>query len=139
MPNNLDDRGSETPPSAQELIDCVEAYFASADKFDVSATLAVMTADCVLEYLTDDRRYEGRDEGIKAYFEQRAKTFENAWHGTFLHVADPARGRVTTRFDVRRKLKDGDKEIRDNINLFEFEGRLVKRISVWRSLLKSDI
>ena len=136
MPNQLADPGAETP-SAEDLIACVEAYFASADSFDISETLAVMTPDCVLEYLTDDRRYEGRDEGIKAYFEQRAKTFDTAWHGTFFHVADPARGCVATRFDVRRKLKDGATEIRDNINLFEFEGRLVKRISVWRSLLKA--
>lgn len=124
--------------AAQELIGCIEAYFASTDIFDVPATLNTMTPDCVMEYLSDNRRYEGRDEGIKAYFEQRAGKLAKAWHGNFSHVVDPSSGRVATRFDVRRQEKDGDPEVRDNINLFQFEGRLIKRISVWRSVLNPN-
>lgn len=129
--------GQETTLSARELIDRVEAYFASADKCDVSATLETMAPDCVVEYLTEGVRYEGRDEGVKAYFEQRAKNVAKSWHGNLSHVADPVSGRVATRFDVRRTDKDGVERTGDNIDLFQFEGRQIKRISVWKSAGKT--
>ncbi len=139
MPNTNKKKtaAQEAMPDAQHLIDCIETYFASTDNFDVQATLGTMTPDCMLEYLTDNRRYEGRDEGIKEYFEERAVMLASAWHGNFSHVADPVRGRVASRFDVRRREKDGEMVVRDNINLFQFESRLIRRISVWRSVAKA--
>jgi hypothetical protein len=138
VPDKLEEPGAarEAMPNAQELIDCIDAYFSSTDSFDVLATLSTMTPECVMEYMTDNRRYEGRDKGIKAYFERRGEMLSNAWHGNFSHVADPLCGRVATRFDVRRREKGGDTVVRDNINFFQFEGRLIKRISVWRSAAK---
>jgi ketosteroid isomerase-like protein len=124
-------------PDAGELIACVEAYFASADRCDVAATLAAMAPDCVMEYLTEGLRYEGRDAGIKAYFEARARNVVKSWHGNFRHVADAAAGRVATRFAVRRTDKGGVERTGDNIDLFEFEGRRIKRITVWKSAPKA--
>jgi ketosteroid isomerase-like protein len=119
-------------PSARELTDQVEAYFASIDRKDLAATLANMTSDCVIEYVTDGSRFEGRDEGVKAYFEKRHGNVLKSWHGNFWHVADLSNARVTTRFDVRRTDRGAAERTGDNVNIFEFEGRLIRRIAVWR-------
>lgn len=120
-------------PSAGELVERVEAYFASADKGDVAGTLSSMAPDCVLEYLTEGIQYSGRDEGIKTYFEQRAMNVVTSWHGNFVHTVDSQTGRVATRFDVRRTDQGLPERTGDHINLFQFEGRQIKRISVWKS------
>jgi hypothetical protein len=95
---NKSDSAAESPPTAEELIECIEAYFASTDNFDVAATLRTMTPDCTLEYLSADINHQGRDTGIRKYFEDRAQALVE----------------------------------RDNINLFQFEGRLISEICVWR-------
>lgn len=119
--------------SGRDLIERVEAYFAYADRCDVAGTLSTMAPDCVLEYLTEGLRYTGRDAGIKTYFEQRAKKVVKSWHGDFSHTADAQAGRVATRFAVRRTDQGLAERTGDNINLFQFEGGLIKRISVWKS------
>jgi len=134
---NVDGNAAKPGPSAGELITYVEAYFASADSCDVAGTLQTMAPDCVMEYLTEGLRYEGRDEGVKTYFEQRAKQVVKSWHGDFLHVADAASGRVATRFAVRRTDKGGAERTADNIDLFEFEGRKIRRSTVWKSTGKA--
>lgn len=120
-------------PTATELIAQVEAYFAAADNCDVRGTLATMAPDCVLEYLTEGLRFEGRDTGVKAYFVERAAKVVRSWHGDFTHTADAQNGRVATRFVVRRTDRGDAERSADNIDLFQFEGRLIKRISVWKS------
>ena len=119
--------------TADTLIKIIETYFGCADRCDVPGTLATMAPDVTMEYLTDNRRYAGRDTGLKTYLESRAALVQKSWHGDFVHAADPARGLVATRFKVRRTDKGLAERFGDNINLFQFEGRLIKRISVWRS------
>jgi hypothetical protein len=119
-------------PTARELTDVVEAYFATVDRNDPPATLANMTPDCVVVYASEGQRHVGRDTGVKAYFEHRSSIVEKSWHGNFFHVADPANARVATRFDVVRTDKGVPERKGDNINVFEFEGRKIRRISVWR-------
>lgn len=120
-------------PDAQELIEQVERYFACADQRDVAGTLETMAPDCVLEYLTEGLRYVGRDGAIKAYFEERAAKVVKSWHGDFMHAADPQRGLVATRFAVRRTDRGMAERTGDHINLFQFDGCRIKRISVWKS------
>ena len=129
---NKSDSAAESPPTAEELIECIEAYFASTDNFDVAATLRTMTPDCTLEYLSADIKHQGRDTGIRKYFEDRAQALASAWHGNFSHSVDTDQGRVATRFNVRRVENEGAMVERDNINLFQFEGRLISEICVWR-------
>jgi hypothetical protein len=119
--------------TAGELIERIEAYFAAADRCDVAGTLKCLAADCVLEYVTEGERYEGRDTGVRRYFEGRAGKVRTSWHGNFTHTADAERGRVATRFAVRRTDQGVAERTGDNINLFEFEGPLIRRITVWRS------
>ena len=93
-----------------------------------------MAPDCVIEYVSDGTRFEGRDAGVKAYFEQRNRNVLKSWHGNFTHTADAANARVATRFAVRRTDRGAAERSGDNINLFQFDGRLITRIAVWRGV-----
>ena len=119
--------------TAKSMIDAIDRYFDTVDNRDVSGTLAELTTDCVISVITDGVSHKGRDEAIKAMFERRLETVNDAWHGNRRHVADPASGVASTRFDVRRTSKDGSKIAMDNINFFEFEGAKLRRISIWMS------
>jgi limonene-1,2-epoxide hydrolase len=117
-----------------DMTKVVEAYFASIDRQDLPATLATLSPACTIEYVTDGSRFIGRDDGVKAYFEKRNAGCEKSWHGDFFHVADAAAARVATRFKVRRTDRGVPERHGDNINVFEFDGALIKRISVWRGV-----
>jgi ketosteroid isomerase-like protein len=119
--------------TAQSMIDTIDRYFDTVDNGDVPGTLAELTADCVISVITDGVRHEGRDEAIKAMFERRLETVNDAWHGNRRYVTDPALGIASTRFDVRRTSKDGSKIAMDNINFFDFEGAKLRHISIWMS------
>lgn len=119
--------------SAQTMIDAIDRYFDTVDNGDVPGTLAELTADCVISVITDGVSHEGRDAAIKAMFERRLESVNDAWHGNRRYVADPASGLASTRFDVRRTSTDGSKIAMDNINFFEFEGDKLRRISIWMS------
>ena len=120
-------------PDAAQLIATVEAYFARVDSGDVEGTLELMTPDCYLEVTTAGVHHEGRETGVRGVFERRLEDVAEAWHGDFTHVADGGTGRVASRFAVRRLAKDGTRLQMDNINMFLFEGPLIKAISVWMS------
>jgi ketosteroid isomerase-like protein len=119
--------------SAQSMIDTIDRYFDTVDNGDVPGTLAELTADCLISVITDGVSHEGRDDAIKAMFERRLESVNDAWHGNRRYVADPASGLASTRFDVRRTSTDGSKIAMDNINFFEFEGDKLRRISIWMS------
>jgi ketosteroid isomerase-like protein len=119
-------------PTAGDLTARVESYFASVDRSDLAGILATMTPDCVVEYVTDGSRFEGRDAGVRDYFEKRNAMVVQSWHGNVRHAADAASGRVATRFEVRRTDKGAAERFGDNINLFEFAGDRIARIAVWR-------
>ena len=118
------------------LTQIIETYFACVDRKDLAGILATMTPDCVVEYVSEGSRFEGRDAGVRAYFEQRNAAVEQSWHGNFRHAADPALGRVATRFDVRRTDRGKPERVGDNINFFEFENGKIRRIAVWRGVGK---
>ena len=119
--------------SAQSMIDTIDRYFDTVDNGDVPGTLAELTADCLISVITGGVSHEGRDDAIKAMFERRLESVNDAWHGNRRYVADPASGLASTRFDVRRTSTDGSKIAMDNINFFEFEGDKLRRISIWMS------
>lgn len=118
--------------SADEMVRQAECYFAAVDRGDIAATLEVLSLDCVIQVLTDGALHDGR-EAIGEMFKRRLGGVSVAWHGNFKHLCDPEKGWVTTRFDVRRTNADGAKVEMDNINFFEFDGLLIKRITIWMS------
>ena len=119
--------------TAETMIETIDRYFDAVDAGDIEATLAVMTPDCTLCVITDNATHSGRDTGIRQMFERRLQNVKTAWHGNRRHIADPAAGIATTRFDVRRTATDGKKRVMDNINFFEFQGDRLHRISIWMS------
>lgn len=118
--------------SADEMVRRAERYFAAVDEGDVPGTLEVLSPDCVIQVLTDGARHDGH-EAIGEMFRRRLGGVSVAWHGNFRHLCDPEQGWVTSRFDVRRTNADGRKVTMDNINFFEFDGLLIKRITIWMS------
>lgn len=119
------------PVAAHRLIAMIEAYFAGVDRDDIAGTLATMTPDCVLDYRTQGKTYAGRDTGIRDYFAARNAQVLQSWHGNTQHTVDVSQGRVATRFELRRTDRDGQVQSGDNMNLFEFDGDRIRRISVW--------
>jgi hypothetical protein len=118
--------------NASDLTKQVEAYFGAVDRADLAGILKTMTPDVTMHYVSAGERYSGRDTGVKAYFTKRNAGVEKSWHGDFWHIADVPAGRVATRFGVRRTDKGQPERLGDNVNTFEFEGTLIKRICVWR-------
>ena len=92
----------------KELTDRVEAYFASIDRSDLAATLATMTPDCVIEYVTDGSRFEGivppfprlhYDDAVKILhegFEQGALENKFEWGGD---LGSPDETYISSQFD----------------------------------------
>ena len=128
----MDIKVKEARFSADKLVGRAEHYFAAVDRGDVPATLEVLSPDCVIEVLTDGVRHEGR-EAIGEMFKRRLGGVSVAWHGNFRHLCQPDNGWLTSRFDVRRTNADGTKVGMDNINFFEFDGILIKHITIWMS------
>lgn len=123
-------------PDAATMVATIEAYFDSVDRSDVAATLATMTADCVLEYRTAGKVYAGRDTGIRDYFVERNARVARSFHGNAQHTIDPVNARVATRFELRRLDHGAAEQTGDNLNLFEFDGALIKWISVWSGMAR---
>lgn len=119
-------------PGAEEMVRQAEHYFAAVDSGDVPGTLEVLSPGCVIEVLTDGARHDGHD-AIGEMFRRRLEGVSTAWHGNFRHVSDPEKGWLTSRFDVHRTNADGAKVGMDNINFFEFDGPLIKCITIWMS------
>jgi ketosteroid isomerase-like protein len=118
--------------TATQMIAIVEAYFDAVDRNDLDGLLVAMAPDCLMEYKTQGVQYIGRDTGIRTYFAERNAKVLQSWHGNMAHTVDVTAGRIATRFDLRRTDKGTPEQTGDNLNLFQFEGRRIKRISVWR-------
>lgn len=121
-----------TKLGSSELIEIAEAYFARVDDGDVAGVMALLTPDCAVEVLTHPIVHEGAP-AIEAMFKRRLAGVKRAWHGNFVHLTDALQGRVTSRFDVLREGAGGEEGTMDNINLFQFDGPLISRISIWMS------
>lgn len=116
--------------TAQDLIDAVNRYFDAVDANDVPGTLKELTPDCTLEIVTAGAKHQGH-AAIQAMFERRLTTLVSGWHGERVHTTDPARGFSSCRFRAKSEETSGAKRDRYNINFFEFDGRLIRRIQVW--------
>ncbi len=128
----MDTKIEDTRISGDAMIASAEHYFAAVDRGDIPATLEVLSPDCVIEVLTDGIRHDGAD-AIAEMFKRRLGGVSVAWHGNFRHLCEPDQGWLTSRFDVRRTNADGTKVGMDNINFFQFDGPLIKHVTIWMS------
>jgi len=118
--------------TAKAMTQQIERYFAAVDAGDIDAIMATLAPRCVLEVVTAGVKHRGL-KAIRAMFEARFQVRASGWHGDFSHATDPAHGFAATRFRVRSVDRDGTVNERHNINAFEFDGRLIRRVQIWMS------
>jgi ketosteroid isomerase-like protein len=118
--------------TARQMTKQIERYFAAVDAGDVDAILDTLAPRCVLEVVTANTKHRGL-KAIRALFTARFQIRASGWHGDFTHATDTARGFATTRFRVRSADKDGTVHERYNVNAFEFDGALIRRVQIWMS------
>lgn len=116
--------------SKSSMIARTEAYFRDVDAFDTDAILSHLTDDVVFHVPTDGVVRDGK-AAVRQTFDNRAGVVKESWHGDFVFMADAAEGRLAVRDAVRRINADGSPQEMDNMTLLEFEGDLIRRITVW--------
>lgn len=112
------------------MIARTESYFRAVDAFDTDAILSHLTDDVVFDVPTDGVRRAGK-AAVRQTFDNRAGLVKESWHGDFVFVADELEGRLAVRDAVKRTNADGSLQEMDNMTLLEFEGNLIRRITVW--------
>lgn len=112
------------------MIARAEAYFRAVDAFDTDAILSHLTEDVVFEVPTDGVVREGK-AAVRQTFDNRAGVVKQSWHGDFVFIADEEEGRLALRDAVKRTNADGTTQEMDNMTLLEFEGDLIRSITVW--------
>lgn len=112
------------------MIARTEAYFRDVDAFDTDAIVSHLTENVIFDVPTDEVWREGK-AAVRQTFDNRAGAVRESWHGNFVFVADEAEGRLAVRDAVKRTNADGTPQEMDNMTLLEFEGDLIRRITVW--------
>jgi ketosteroid isomerase-like protein len=115
--------------TSRDMTTQIERYFAAVDAADAAGILATLAPDCVLEIVTAGTRSKGR-RAIREMLEERFRVRAPGWHGEFAHATDPARGLAASRLRVRSVARDGTVNERHNVNVFEFKGRLFRRVQI---------
>jgi steroid delta-isomerase-like uncharacterized protein len=75
----------------------LQAHVAAETAFDMAATLATLTLDCVFEDMPTGRTHHGH-EGVRAYYEAWWRAFGNVPERGRLYVVSPDRLVVETHF-----------------------------------------
>jgi len=75
----------------------LQAHVAAESAFDMEATLATLTDDCLFEDVPTGRSYRGRD-AVREYYAAWWDAFGNVPEGSVSHVPSPDRLIAETRF-----------------------------------------
>jgi len=118
----------------EQMINMVEqSYFGNVDNKMVEAVLDCFTADAVFTVQSAFTSYEGRDSGIKKFYQSITAGFEKIWHGDFEHIVDVESQRISTQFNVRRTDLNGAEASMSNCNVFRFEDGKFNQVFVYAS------
>ena len=118
----------------KQMINMVEhSYFSNVDHKNLNVVLDCFTGDAVFTVQSAFTSYEGRDTGIKKFYETITAGFQEIWHGDFEHTVDVDSQRMSTQFNVRRKDLNGDESSMSNCNVFRFENGKFKQVFVYAS------
>lgn len=118
----------------EQMINMVEQnYFGNVDHKKVGAVLDCFAPDAVFTVQSAFTTYEGRDTGIKNFYESITAGFQNIWHGDFEHIVDVDSQRISTQFNVRRTDLSGDEASMSNCNVFRFENGKFNQVFVYAS------
>lgn len=115
---------------AKDQIALVETYFSAVDGEDLPAILATLTPECVFTVETHGVRLQGEAE-ISGMFHRLWANHKAVRHTDFVHVPDPASGRIASRFRVENTEHDGSVTHKSNCNFFELDGGRFSRIAVY--------
>ncbi|MFP6690287.1 MAG: nuclear transport factor 2 family protein [Alphaproteobacteria bacterium] len=118
----------------KQMINMVEhSYFSNVDHKNLNVVLDCFADDAVFTVQSAFTSYEGRDTGIKKFYETITAGFQEIWHGDFEHTVDVDSQRMSTQFNVRRKDLNGDESSMSNCNVFRFENGKFKQVFVYAS------
>ena len=114
----------------EEQISLVEAYFAAVDGENLAAVMKTLSEGCVFTVETHGVRLQGRDE-ISGMFRRLWNNHRAVRHYDFLHVPDPAQGRIASRFKVENTEHDGTLIHKSNCNFFEIVDGKFSKVAVF--------
>jgi len=118
----------------EQMINMVEhSYFSNVDHKNLSVVLDCFASDAVFTIQSAFISYEGRDSGIKKFYETITDGFQTIWHGDFEHTVDVDSQRISTQFNVRRTDLNGEETRMSNCNSFRFENGKFKQVFVYAS------
>lgn len=115
---------------AKEQIALVEAYFAAVDGEDLPGVLATLAPDCVFTVETHGVRLKGHEE-ISSMFRRLWANHRAVRHHAFVHVPDPADGRIASRFLVENTEMNGEVTRKSNCNFFEIRDGRFEAVAVY--------
>ena len=120
--------------SKSELIELVEKkYFNVMDEGRLDDTLECLAVDCVWNIYPAGIVLKGRDDDIRAAFEDAMGRYPKMWHGNFEWTVDEAAQRVAAVFDVCLTDSDGKETELSNAKLFRIEDGKFKRLDLYFS------
>ena len=114
----------------EEQIGLVERYFAAVDGEDLEAILTTVSSDCVFTVETHGVVLSGHAE-ISGMLRRLWANHRGVKHHSFTHVADPASGRIASRFKVENTEMDGRITHKSNCNFFEIADAKFTGIAVY--------
>lgn len=115
---------------AEEQIALVEAYFAAVDGEDLPGVLDTLAEDCIFTVETHGVRLHGHDE-ISDMLHRLWQNHRAVRHHAFVHVPDPAGGRIASRFQVENTELDGGLTHKSNCNFFEIANGKFRAVAVY--------
>lgn len=105
--------------NSEQLVDLIEnQYFGQMDQKHLDETLRCLAPDCVWRIYPADIALTGRDDEIRAAFENAMEKYTTMWHGDFEWIVDEAAQRVCATFNVRLVDQEGNETKLSNAKIF---------------------
>lgn len=108
-------------------------YFANVDKKNMDGVLANFHENATFTIPTDPIVHEGRDQGIRAMFQNLFDSYVDVWHGDFECTVDEDAQSISARFNVYLKTEDGTEIKLTNCNFWYVEDGKFSRVFVFMS------
>jgi len=108
--------------------DTIRAFFRLFDEEDVVSLLELFVDDCSFSMILYDRDIQGKEE-LRAFFENHISNWsEHREWATSIVVGGSA---AASELHFEGTLKNGRKVVMDNLNVWDFEGKRIRRIRVY--------
>lgn len=115
---------------AEDQIELVEKYFTAVDSENLADVLSTLHEDCAFSVETHGVVLDGHNE-ITGMFHRLWGNHRAVRHFDFVHVPDPAGGRIAARFKVENTEEDGSLTHKSNCNFFEIKDGKFSAVAVY--------